>query len=632
MKKLTTVFLVLISLGFVACSNPSSSGSSTKSSGISVNAKWFVAKGAPVASSGANGDLYLDTDNTILYVKVGGSWTSAAQLKGSNGAGWTIGTGVPAASIGSDGDLYLDSASTIAYEKASGAWTALFTLKGDTGAAGAAGSNGTNGTNGVNGTNGTAWWTGSGTPISGSASGSVSGDLYLDTASAKVYRKAADGSWSMVVSFQAVLTSQFVFTPYLSNSRSVYGVAFANGTYVAVGSYGTIVTTTDGKNWTWRADGYSTPSGYLSGNSITLNASGASPAIHYTTDGSTPTGSSTLYSSPFVIGNGATVVKAIAIVGGITSPVYSQRFTYVLTSVSPAFSTVGHAALGTDKSPSGKRKAAVNSVSGPGSAKGPKGLLTSTSPTGVTPNDLKGVASDGNATFVAAGGAYYVIDSGNADHYYSIYRSTDSGSTWTPIEIPGQTGNAYGIVYGNGSFVAYYDAAVYSSPNGLTWTTVTIPASVHVQSVGYLNGTWTLFVQNGAGTLDIYSAGSLSTGWTGTPASLTMNYDVYGSVYGNGISVAVGYRGDSNSALILTRGDGDPSWTTQDIPPGTYSLYGIAYGAGGFIAVGSSGGILTSSNGKTWTKQYWGYDEFDGVAVGTIGNDPVSVVAVSGGC
>ena len=48
--------------------------------------------------------------------------------------------------------------------------------------------------------------------------------------------------------------------------------------------------------------------------------------IHYTTDGSTPTADSTLYSAPFTL-NSTTTVKAIAIKDGVSSAVASKSFT-----------------------------------------------------------------------------------------------------------------------------------------------------------------------------------------------------------------------------------------------------------------------------------------------------------------
>jgi len=65
------------------------------------------------------------------------------------------------------------------------AWSNVANIKGATGATGAAGSNGTNGTNGTNGARGSKWFVGSGAPTT--VSGSVAGDMYLDSATGDVY-------------------------------------------------------------------------------------------------------------------------------------------------------------------------------------------------------------------------------------------------------------------------------------------------------------------------------------------------------------------------------------------------------------------------------------------------------------
>ena len=61
--------------------------------------------------------------------------------------------------------------------------------------------------------------------------------------------------------------------------------------------------------------------------STQVSMSGSDGAeIHYTTDGSVPTASSTLYSAPFTL-TATTVVKAIAIKNGVSSEVATQSFT-----------------------------------------------------------------------------------------------------------------------------------------------------------------------------------------------------------------------------------------------------------------------------------------------------------------
>lgn len=121
--------------------------------GIERPAFILTGAGAPSSSDGEDGDIYLDTTNTVLYgPKSGGSWGSGTSLigpAGSTGAtgsagpqgdpgddGQTIlsGSGAPDSGTGSDGDFYIDvSAYDIYGPKAAGAWGGGTSLVGPSG-------------------------------------------------------------------------------------------------------------------------------------------------------------------------------------------------------------------------------------------------------------------------------------------------------------------------------------------------------------------------------------------------------------------------------------------------------------------------------------------------------------------
>lgn len=69
--------------------------------------------------------------------------------------------------------------------------------------------------------------------------------------------------------------------------------------------------------------------------SVTLSSTAAGAAIYYTTDGSTPTTSSTQYTEAINVGEGTTTIKAIAVLNGVSSEVASA--TYVVTIPKEAF-------------------------------------------------------------------------------------------------------------------------------------------------------------------------------------------------------------------------------------------------------------------------------------------------------
>ncbi len=88
--------------------------------GSMVTSKWFTGVGAPPVSTGEDGDLYLDTAASVVYVKMDGSWSNVASLKGpqgeqgppgpqglpgSDGAGGTVGPQGPMGPAGPPGTV-----------------------------------------------------------------------------------------------------------------------------------------------------------------------------------------------------------------------------------------------------------------------------------------------------------------------------------------------------------------------------------------------------------------------------------------------------------------------------------------------------------------------------------------------
>lgn len=104
-----------------------------------VGAKWIFGASAPVAGTGVDGDMYLQSNGNIYGPKASGAWgASVGNIVGSTGAAgskWYVGTTVPAAGTGANGDYYLQSNGDVYGPKASGAWGSIvFSLKGATGA------------------------------------------------------------------------------------------------------------------------------------------------------------------------------------------------------------------------------------------------------------------------------------------------------------------------------------------------------------------------------------------------------------------------------------------------------------------------------------------------------------------
>ena len=221
-------------------------------------------QGAPSASEGNVGDIYVDVTNGRLYAaKTTSGWnysnysslvgstgaTGATGAAGQNGAtgatgatgaagqnGATGATGAagqngatgaagsdgrtilnaaraPLASDGEDGDFYIDTTSNIFYgPKTAGAWGAGIVLQGATGATGAAGS---------------TILSGSGAPT---AAVGNTGDLYIDTLDGALYSKTSVGWTSLALSLQGQTGA--------TGATGATGQTGATGTTGATGAIG----------------------------------------------------------------------------------------------------------------------------------------------------------------------------------------------------------------------------------------------------------------------------------------------------------------------------------------------------------------------------------------------------------
>ena len=157
--------------------------------------KILSGTGAPAATLGKVGDYYINKTNGDLYgPKTATSWGSALSLRGPQGipgaAGsmFYSGSGAPLATLGKAGDMYLDKANSLLYgPKTATGWGAGLNIKGATGATGATGAPGTPGTPGSQILSGSGW---------PAETIGKKGDWYLDTNDASIYGpKQADTYW-----------------------------------------------------------------------------------------------------------------------------------------------------------------------------------------------------------------------------------------------------------------------------------------------------------------------------------------------------------------------------------------------------------------------------------------------------
>ena len=196
----------------------------------SAGQRWHVGAGPPDAALGADGDLYLDTDDSTIWRKAAGAWSQIADLSAADGARWFTGAGLPAPTLGQDGDWYFRTSNAGIYRKAGGAWTFVLDIDGEDGATWHSGAgvpgpmlgkvgdfffrtdNGfvyektaaavwtfRRDLTGPQGIAGATWHTGAGAPA---ASLGRDGDLYFDVTDSTVWQKAA-GAWAQIADLSA---------------------------------------------------------------------------------------------------------------------------------------------------------------------------------------------------------------------------------------------------------------------------------------------------------------------------------------------------------------------------------------------------------------------------------------------
>jgi hypothetical protein len=399
----------------------------------------------------------------------------------------------------------------------------------------------------------------------------------------------------------------------LGTTKILNGVTYGNGLYVAVGHWGTIMTSPDGTTWSGQTSDTRDHLLRVTYGNGSFVAVGWSGTILTSPDGTTWTARASGTTNAF---RGVTYVNNLFVAVGDSGK--------MLTS--PDGITWTARASGTTNSLFGVTYGNELYV-----AVGASGTIM-TSPDGTTWTGrtsgtrfwLYGGVTYGNGLYVAVGGSGTILTSPDA-------------TTWT-ARISPNTNALRGVTYGNGLYVAVGDSGrILTSPDGITWTA--LPFGGWFNDITYVDnfyvavGSWGTILTSSDGiawTTQIsgihfgvtYGSGLfVAVGWSGkiltSPDGTTWMARTSGTTnafrgvtYGNGLYVAVG-----GSGTILTSLDGI-TWTART-SPNTNSLYGVTYGNELYVAVGDSGTIMTSPDGTTWTGRTSGTTNFlSGVTYG----------------
>lgn len=390
--------------------------------------------------------------------------------------------------------------------------------------------------------------------------------------------------------------------PAPDNYGGLFGVAYGNGNFMAVGFDGYNYNSADGQNWTenmvnFAGDGIGDANGVAYG----LIGSSQSPGFVAVGDNGV--------STTINLGATAWTIPPYPPNGNNPSPTFLSGVTW--NSGSGEFVAVGYGAI--QNSPDGGNWYETTSVSGNAVAYGnskfvavnessPYTIYTSPGASGGVPGADTWTPNTGNYPFDA-------IDfDGVKGNFVAVgpngtIATSTTGTGWIPRNFSVTTNSLNAIAYGAtaGTPAGYLFVAggtnnswgpgisggpgIFTSPDGYTWTldqdSSLNPMNNSVLSAGYING---------------LASGNLTINGTHTPEFVALvnrsgNYN---------------YNGNPNNvSLIISSSDGQ-SWSVDDSLTAPAVLSGVAYGVNAtgqpvFVVVGTDGTSYYSSDLVTWT-------------------------------
>lgn len=417
----------------------------------------------------------------------------------------------------------------------------------------------------------------------------------------------AAGKWVVVGSGGMLQTSSdgVVWTRQLSGTTSLLrGLTYANNQWVAVGTAGRIITSPDAVRWTDRTSGTTNDLWAVAYTNGSYVAAGLNGTLLRSTDGITwsrVTISSTshlfhvsVWNDSFVaVGNSGTVLSS------------ADGITWTNVAAEGKFSDF-FAASGVGNSGLLVGRGGEIFVSNDGHA----GWRRAT----------RGTAESRQA-IIYAGGRFVCV--GQTTDPVTRTAATPvlfsaNGITWTRAAnntaFTANNVSLTSIAYGQQTYVTVSGAGrIYSSADANTWSQRTNPIATGFQAVaaGPSN-----FVAAGAGGGIISSADGAV--WIARQSGSTNT--LRGATYGKGRYVIVG-----DSGTVVTSTDGT-SWAAADSGV-TASLLAVGYwDAYGFIAVGNNGTMINSVDGVVWQQVETGSS--DNLAAITL--TPIGLVAAGG--
>jgi hypothetical protein len=171
----------------------------------------------------------------------------------------------------------------------------------------------------------------------------------------------------------------------------------------------------------------------------------------------------------------------------------------------------------------------------------------------ITANNINTTLNLGNSAF----GSNTIIITRSETTSNNYIKSSDFGVTWSNSDIGSQTFRTSGIAYGNGKFMTNFSGLTLgkiTSDLGNTWSNITLPNAYLWRSIAYGNGKW--------------------------------------------VSVSE-YTGPTTRGCAIVSTDEGNTWTTTLLA--NLQWEDVTYTNGYFIASETTGNIILSTDGLSWT-------------------------------
>ena len=384
------------------------------------------------------------------------------------------------------------------------------------------------------------------------------------------------------------------------------------GKYFFGSTYGAIYSSTDLISWTSTTvspSGFSSVSAaYSNGSSVAVFGCYASGSnIYYTMNGGANWVS--VFSLPYT---GATVT-GIAYSGSAYVFVYDAGRVFATTN----FSSFTGGTVGGSSSFNG-----IYGVAWGGTtfvAVGASGAIYTAAAAGTTWTSRTSGTTSSFSSVAYGSSKFCAVGSGG------MIRTSPDGITWT-AQTSGSTESLSNITWGGTQFVIRTPTAgrVLTSPDGVTWTTTN--TGFNLGSYYYANSTNLYF-----GTY-LYTSASLSSftfkmspndgarmsyspvigAFVAIGTSLGLLSSTNGQAWTASTTAPSGYAvSGGGPVMVVFNTSGVPysstslsgTWTAGTNPSGAGAMFDVTYANSQYVAVGSSGHIITSSTGTSWTAQ-----------------------------